>query len=129
MDTPEDILVVDDDIDMVEVVLVVLAEAGYAARGASNGVEALEAVRVKRPALVLLDMIMPVMDGWACGRELRARYGQGLPIVVVSAAEHVGVRSEEIGADEILPKPFELSELLEVVGRYCSTTQRSTARM
>ena len=42
---------------------------------------------------------MPVMDGWQCARELRARYGRALPIVVVTAAEHVRARSQELGAD------------------------------
>jgi CheY-like chemotaxis protein len=65
-------------------------------------------------------MLMPVMDGWQCARELRARYGGDLPIVVISAAENVQSRGKEIGADEVLPKPFEMSRLLEIVGRYAT---------
>jgi CheY-like chemotaxis protein/PAS domain-containing protein len=68
----------------------------------------------------LLDMLMPVMDGWQCARELRARYGNDLPIVVISAAENVQCRGKEIGADEVLPKPFDMSRLLEIVGRYAT---------
>ncbi|HEU4616669.1 MAG TPA: response regulator [Gammaproteobacteria bacterium] len=118
MNGPTDVLVVEDDLDMQEVMLRLLRLAGYAARGAPNGLEALKAVAERRPALVLLDMLMPVMDGWQCARELRARYGPSLPIVVVSAAEHAHARGLEIGADEVLAKPFELKELLRVVSLY-----------
>lgn len=103
---------------MARAMLRMLEIAGYSARRVEHGLEALDAVAAKRPALVLLDMLMPVMDGWECARELRARYGDSLPIVVVSAAEHVQSRGKEIGADEVLPKPFEMSRLLEIVGRY-----------
>jgi CheY-like chemotaxis protein len=114
---PRDVLVVDDDPDMVDAMLLVLRGAGYASRSAGNGRQALEAVAARMPALVLLDMLMPVMDGWQCARELRARYGRGVPIVVVTAAEHARARSEEIGADAALSKPFDVDDLLRVVAR------------
>jgi CheY-like chemotaxis protein len=115
-----DVLVVDDDPDMADVMVLMLAEAGYQTRRAGNGKEALEAAAADRPALVVLDMLMPVMDGWQCARELRALYGRGLPIVVATAAEHARARSEEVGADDALPKPFEMGDLLRVVERYLS---------
>jgi len=118
MDTPSDILIVDDDPDMVETMLLILSHAGYAVRGARNGLDALAAVAERRPALVLLDMLMPVMDGWRCAQELRARYGHGLAIVVLTAAEHAGARASEVAADGVLAKPFEIDDLLAVVTRY-----------
>src|SRR5688572_15723987 len=118
MNDPRDVLVVDDDPDMVDVLVLLLEQAGYAARSANNGREALEAVDRRRPALVLLDMLMPVMDGWAFADALRSRQGHNVPIVVLSAAEHVRARAAEIGADDALPKPFERAELLWVVGRF-----------
>jgi CheY-like chemotaxis protein len=51
--------------------------------------------------LILLDMLMPVMDGWQCARELRARYGRVVPIVLVTAAEHA-----RASAAQIMPAPF-----------------------
>ena len=114
-----DVLVVDDEPDMVDIIELVLREAGYETRSASNGKRALEAVEARMPGLVLLDMLMPVMDGWECARELRARFGPTLPIVVITAAEHVRARSAEIGADDVLPKPFEVDDLLRIVARYC----------
>src|SRR5688572_22571122 len=118
MATSRDLLVVDDDPDMVELLLGVLEQAGYEARSASNGREALDAVAERRPALVLLDMLMPIMDGWACARELRDLYGPDLKIVVVTAAEHARAWAEEVGADGVLPKPFKLGELLLTVTRH-----------
>jgi CheY-like chemotaxis protein len=113
-----DVLVVDDNADLVEVMAMTLEDAGYSVRSARNGREALDAVSERRPDLVLLDMLMPVMDGWQCARELRARYGRDLPIVVVTAAEHARASAEQIDADDVLSKPFDLSLLLRLVARY-----------
>jgi CheY-like chemotaxis protein len=118
-DTRADVLVVDDDPDLREVVRTMLDISGYEVRCAKNGKEAVDAVAQKTPAVILLDMLMPVMDGWQCARELRARYGDAVPIVVVTAAEHARARANEIGGvDDVLPKPFDMDELLRVVGRY-----------
>jgi DNA-binding response OmpR family regulator len=118
MSAGEDVLIVEDDRDLAEIMLYILARAGYAARVAENGEQALRAVAAKRPALVLLDILMPVMDGRQCAKELRARYGNSVPIVVVSAAENVSAIREELGADDALAKPFEVRDLLGLVGRY-----------
>jgi DNA-binding response OmpR family regulator len=118
MNNHGDVLVVEDDRDMADALLRLLSISGYPARHSEHGLAALRAVAERKPALVLLDMLMPVMDGWECARELRARYGETIPIVVVSAAEHVQDRCSEIGADEVLPKPFPFNRLLEIVGRY-----------
>jgi CheY-like chemotaxis protein len=120
MSTPKDVLVVDDDADMVDAMRFALHGAGYATRCAANGRQALEAVATQIPALILLDMIMPVMDGWQCARELRARYGSAVPIVVVTAAEHARARGEAIGADDVLTKPFEVDDLLRIVAHRVS---------
>src|SRR5262245_21756397 len=103
-----DVLVVEDDVDMAEVIVLALEQSGYPARIAENRVEALDAVALRMPALVLLDMFMPVMDGWRCARELRTRYGHRLPIVVVTAAEHLRARTRELDIDDVLPKPFDV---------------------
>lgn len=116
-----DVLVVDDDPDLREVVRTILSLSGYEVRCAGNGQEAVEAVAQKLPAVVLLDMLMPVMDGWQCARELQARYGRAVPIVVVTAAEHARARADQIGGiDDVLSKPFEMDDLLRVVSRYAA---------
>jgi len=114
---PGDVLVVDDDPDIRDAMVRLLNHAGYSARTAENGRRALEAVEARKPAVVLLDILMPVMDGWECARELRARYG-AIPIVVITAAEHARARSAEVGADHVLPKPFEIKSLLTLIERY-----------
>jgi CheY-like chemotaxis protein len=113
-----DVLVVDDDPDMVDAIIMVLEQGRLPCRRAENGKQALVEVEKRLPALILLDMLMPVMDGWQFARELHARYGREVPIVVVTAAEHVKSRGDEIGADDVLSKPFNISSLLRVVGRY-----------
>jgi CheY-like chemotaxis protein len=118
MNEPSAVLVVDDDPDMVDVIELVLQRAGYTIRRAENGAQALEAVAAEMPALILLDMLMPVMNGRQCARELRARYGRVVPIVVVSAAEHARSRGDAIDADDTLSKPFEVVDLLRIVARY-----------
>ena len=112
---PMDVLIVDDDEDMAEVIGAVLDSEGYSHRYAANGRQALDAVAAVRPALVLLDMMMPVMNGWDCARALRATYGRALPIVVMTAAEHAETRRTDADADDVLSKPIDLRELLRVV--------------
>jgi CheY-like chemotaxis protein len=113
------ILVVEDDPDMSEVIVWALRQAHYETVAAVNGRKALESVAAGMPALILLDMMMPVMDGWQFARELRARYEHPAPIIVVTAAEQAEHRAREIGADDCLSKPFELRDLLQAVARFC----------
>ncbi|MFL5320889.1 MAG: response regulator [Myxococcaceae bacterium] len=122
---PEYILVVEDDPDLADLELMVLRAAGYQARSASNGAEALDAVAQQTPSLILLDMLMPVMDGWRFARAFRAGYGRDTPIVVITAAEHAEQRAAEVGAQAVLAKPFELDELLRAVARFLASDQTS----
>ncbi len=113
-----DVLVVEDDRDLATVMRLALESAGHRVRVARNGQEALDMAADALPALVLLDMMMPVMDGWRCAAELRARYGQSLPIIVVTASELALRRGANVDADATLAKPFELDELLDLVARH-----------
>jgi CheY-like chemotaxis protein len=125
--TCNDVLVVDDDEDMIEVIQLVLQDAGYATRTALNGRQALDAVAESMPALIVLDMLMPVMDGWQFARQFRARYGSKVPIVVATAAEHVRSRADEIDAAGVLPKPFEVSDLVRLVARHVRAAEQPPA--
>ncbi len=109
------VLVVDDDPDLVATIAQALADQGYCTVTAQNGQEALAQLDVVCPRLILLDMWMPVMDGWAFARALHERVGRKIPVVVMSAAEDVSLRANEIGANADLGKPFELAELYAVV--------------
>jgi urea transport system substrate-binding protein len=110
------ILVVDDDESILRVVAEILDFEGYPVKTAADGAAALRAVEQARPSLVLLDMRMPVVDGWGFAQRLRER-GVQLPIVVMTAAQDARRWAEEIGAAGYLAKPFELPELLDVVER------------
>ncbi len=112
--TEAPILVVDDDQTILKTVADILGLEGYPVTTASNGVEALQVVERTRPSLVLLDMRMPLLDGWGFARQLRAR-GLSTPILVMTAAQDAGVWAREIGADGYLAKPFDLTDLLDAV--------------
>jgi DNA-binding response OmpR family regulator len=113
-----DVLVVEDDPDLAMLVEMIVADAGYPVRTAADGAAALRRVGERMPGLVLLDMRMPVMNGWEFAREFRARHDHAAPIVVVTAAENARLRAEEIGADGWLEKPFDLSDVLAMIERF-----------
>ena len=113
-----DVLVVEDDRDMAALVHMIVSDAGYAVRTAVDGAEALERIAERMPGVILLDMRMPVMDGWEFAREFGARFGRAAPIVVVTAAENARARAEEISADGWLEKPFELDDVLQMIARF-----------
>jgi len=106
------ILVVEDDPDLLSLVEMILVDAGYRVATAPEGRAALARCAEELPALVFLDMRMPGMNGWDFARELRARHGRAVPIVVVTAAENARARAEEIGAEGWLAKPFDLEDVL-----------------
>lgn len=108
----------DDDRGIREFVRTVLADEGYAVTEATDGQEALERVEAQRPDVILLDMRMPVMDGWEFARTYRLQPGPHAPIVIVTAALDVAKDAKEIGADGFLAKPFQLDDLLELVQRH-----------
>ena len=112
------VLVVDDDADMLAMVDMVLGSEGYRVVTAANGEEALEQAGRHMPSLILLDMRMPVMDGWRFAEEFRMRYNHRAPIIVLTAAENAKARAEEIKAEGYLAKPFDLDQLFACVRRY-----------
>ena len=106
------ILVVDDERNIVQLVRLYLSKEGFRVESASSGREALEKVQPVRPDLVLLDLMLPEMDGWEVCRRLRK---QGdLPIIMVTARDdHVDkIVGLELGADDYLTKPFNPRELV-----------------
>ena len=114
------ILVVDDDPDILETLSDFLDFEGYLVETATNGAEALQAVERAQPALVLLDMRMPILDGWGFAHELQRR-GIKLPIVVMTAARDAQAWAREIAAEGCLPKPFNLTDVLVTVERVHAT--------
>jgi CheY-like chemotaxis protein len=111
------VLVVDDDASILDTVSAILSGEGYDVVSAASGQEALDAVAREQPRVILLDMRMPIMDGWAVARALRSQ-GISVPIVVMTAAESAQRWADEVGAEGYLAKPFGLDELLATVERF-----------
>ena len=108
----ERILLVDDDDSIRQVVTVFLTDEGYDVAGAGDGQAALDLLATFEPNIILLDLRMPVMDGWEFVRLYRALPGPHAPIVAFVAALHPRAVQAEIGAAALLEKPFDLEELL-----------------
>lgn len=109
------ILVVDDEPDLCELVAYNLQRAGYEVETASDGGEALEAVARSRPALILLDLMMPKVSGQEVAQKLKRSAGTStIPIVMLTAKtdELDEVKGLELGADDYITKPFSMKVLL-----------------
>src|SRR5579859_6490631 len=106
MMTTETILVVDDEQNIIELATMYLTQEGYRVVAARDGVAALDRVKTERPALVVLDLMLPKLDGWEVCRRLRSE--SDLPIIMLTARDDdvdkiVGL---ELGADDYMTKPF-----------------------
>jgi DNA-binding response OmpR family regulator len=111
------ILVVDDEVAIAETIAEILAGEGYRCEIAANGKEALAVLEGRRVDLVVLDLMMPVLDGQQTLRAIRAssKYG-GVPVILASASRLVP-RIADAGYDAFLPKPFGIDELLALIAR------------
>ena len=112
------VLLVDDDPEILEATGQVLREWGYAVDAAPDGLVALELARKARPDLMLIDLLMPIMDGWTLIERLRKdKLAAGVPVVVFSADRELRSASARPEVDAALSKPFDLEELQDVVER------------
>ena len=112
------VLVVDDEPEVVLVLQFSLEAEGYQTWSASNGVEALEEIAAHHPQLMVLDIMMPTMDGWSVLEEMLKLPAEERPrVVVVSALASLQDRAKavELGADAYVPKPFNVEELIGVL--------------
>jgi two-component system, cell cycle response regulator len=103
------ILIVDDEPFNVDTLEQELIDLGYATVSATNGREALAQVAATNPDLILLDIMMPEMDGFEVLRRLKANNGHpNIPVIIISALNDLGsvVRGIKLGAEDYLPKPF-----------------------
>src|SRR5690606_115286 len=109
----ESLLVIDDDDKITSMLRRSLAFEGYKINTASNGEEGLQKLMEEEPDLILLDIMMPGIDGWEVCRRIRES-GSNVPILMLTAKDEVAsrVKGLDIGADDYLVKPFALEELL-----------------
>lgn len=117
MTTPSDILVVDDEVPIAQLVASALEEEGYPVRVVHDGASALLQIIERRPALVLLDVAMPVMVGDELLRYLRRKGFADLPVIIMTAGLQPELYLEQ-GANDVLPKPFDIFVLLNKVAQY-----------
>jgi CheY-like chemotaxis protein len=113
------VLVVDDEPQVAWVLRFSLEHEGYRTYTASNGVEALEELQKHHPMLMVLDLMMPEMDGWGVLQELiKLPVEQRPRVVIVSALTGPDdkAKATALGADAFVPKPFDVEELIGVLG-------------
>ena len=123
------ILIVDDDPAIRDVVSDILEMSDYCVKTACNGAEALDNIRVDRPAAVLLDLMMPVMDGWEFLREYKGEPSAApVPVVVMSAAQDASQVADTMGAEAFLAKPFEIETILAIVSRVATHASHPSGR-
>lgn len=109
---PKKILIVEDEANIRELLRLYLEREGYTVLEAENGVEGIKKWKSDKPDMLLLDVMMPVMDGWAVCREIRAE--SDVPIIMLTAKGETDDRVSglEMGADDYIVKPLEMPEVI-----------------
>ena len=113
------ILCIEDEPEMIDLMRLILGRRGFAVKGAAGGIEGLRIIRAERPDLVLLDLMMPDMDGWEVYQKMKANDAtKSIPVIVVTAKAQsidkvLGLHIAKV--DDYITKPFGPQELLESV--------------
>ena len=108
-------LVVEDDLDLRQTIQWMLEDEGFLVETAGDGREALQRARQHKPALVILDMALPILDGNGVAAGLRATYGDTVMILTMTADGRAAEKAKNIGAIGYLSKPFDIDALLTAV--------------
>ena len=116
---PRPVLIVDDDFETLAAERQLLAESGFRVVEARDGVEALRAVQEDPPALVVLDVQMPGMDGPSFARELRMALRR-VPLVILTGVADPRREADRCNAEAYLAKPFNAQQLVSVVRRFAA---------
>lgn len=115
------VLYIEDEPDMLELVQIILGRAGFEVAGAANGQDGLQLARCQPPDLILLDLMLPDMDGWQVYHSLRAEESlKQIPVIVITAKSQsidivLGVHVDEV--DDYISKPFNVQELIRSAER------------
>lgn len=113
------ILCIEDEPEMIELIRIILGKKGFEVEGAIGGEEGLEKARAKKPDLILLDLMMPEMDGWEVYRQLKSDDElKDIPVIIVTARSQsidkiLGLHIAKV--DDYITKPFGPSELVESI--------------
>lgn len=121
------ILVVEDDSDLRNIVRLQLSSVGYEIIEAENGAMGYEIIQELRPDCVILDLMMPVMDGFGFLKRVRSSLAlQDVPVLILTASEDERNRTRgfQYQADAYMSKPYDLQELTDVVAGLCQAPQK-----
>ncbi|MDP3186705.1 MAG: response regulator [Anaerolineales bacterium] len=114
--TPKCVLCIEDEAEMIDLIRLILGRRGFEVKGANGGLEGLEMIRKEKPDLVLLDLMMPDMDGWEVYQQMKADEAtRDIPVIVVTAKAQsidkvLGLHIAKV--DDYIAKPFSPQELL-----------------
>ena len=117
--TKKRILCIEDDEDMVDLIRLILTRRGFEVFGANRGASGLEIIRKEKPDLVLLDLMMPEMDGWEVYQQIKSDEAtKNIPVIVVTAKAQsidrvLGLHIAKV--DDYISKPFSPQELLDSI--------------
>jgi len=115
------ILVVDDEPDILKVVTFILKKTGYEIFSAVDGKEALKLIKDKRPDLILLDLRLPVIDGYEVCRKVKSDDSlKAIPVLLLTASgvDSVAQKAQTLGAEDFIIKPFSKEDLLKKINKY-----------
>jgi len=115
------ILIVEDEESLLKLESILLTSKGYAVNGVSNGQAALDAIAEEKPDLVLLDIMLPEMDGFeVCRRIKEAKETRHIPVIMLTAkkSREDMARGETVGADWYITKPFKSAMVIETIQRF-----------
>ena len=116
---PQKILIVDDDRDIVDAMQTILEMEDYSVSHAYEGLDGITSARSQKPDLILLDYMLPDMNGKEVALTLRREDElRDIPVVMVSASREAGEIAREIQVTDFIEKPFEMDHLLNVIRRY-----------
>jgi DNA-binding NtrC family response regulator len=110
------VLVIDDDVDVRNILRFVLEDEGYLVQEAADGFAGLAAVDAYHPQLILLDLNMPTLDGWAMCEQMHLR-ASTIPTVIMTAGRNSATEAARLGCAGSLVKPFELDDVVATVSR------------
>jgi CheY-like chemotaxis protein len=111
------VLVIDDDDGICEVLREALTDEGYAVATVPHGAAALELVKHHQPAVIVLDLRMPIMDGWSFAEQYRRQATPAASLILLSAMKDIEESARRIGAASFIQKPFELDDIITHIER------------
>jgi CheY-like chemotaxis protein len=111
------VLIIDDDDAVCEVLRDALTDEGYAVATVPHGAAALELVKHHQPAVIVLDLRMPIMDGWSFAEQYRRQAKPAASLILLSAMKDIEQSALQIGAAGFIQKPFELSDVVTKIER------------